>query len=200
MADTLWQNTKLTFNTIYPLIDSVVSHIPNGIIFGTGILGLITLNISILVLFLFFIETVGINAVLAKSFAHLFPSIVGTSAFPSLPLFFLTSALTYLNASVISFSDVFARLGGEYSAKVQVSAAVSIICLTLMLTYTVYNGTETFTKALLNILLALTTGSLLFILHSTIFGKEAVNTLGVPILVSKVGAAKPIYACGPIVS
>jgi hypothetical protein len=197
MASALWENTSATLTQFKPIVAEVVEHIPQGVIIGTGILGLFTLSISTLVLFLFFIELTAVNGLLVKSFAHLFPTVIGASGFPNFPLFFVTGVLTYLNASIVSFSDIFQRIGGEYLTKQSTAVTTSCLAILLMFVYTVVTGKSDMLPAFMTVLFAALIAVVLFFIHLILFGKEGINLLGVPILTSKTGGGKPIYACGP---
>jgi hypothetical protein len=182
---------------VAPYVSHAIGHIPAGVILGSGALSLMTFNKAIVVFTAFLVEVVLLQTAMSAGARQLFPTLVsGTAGFPFLPLYFITSALTYLNGSLVLFSDVFDRLGGEYPTKFGTAVTLSILTIVALLSYFVVGGQQTFAGALLTVLFGLFTGSLLLIFHELLFGQDAINMLGVPLLVSRVGTGKPLYVCG----
>jgi hypothetical protein len=177
-------------------VENTIATIPVGLVTGTLLLTFLTFNLSIITLIVFYSELFLIKGLVAPSFQTLFPTLVSDSTFLYLPLYLVTATLSYLNASLVSFSDVLNRIGGEYGSKMVSSLVLSVLVITALFSYYVLKDAMTVPSALFTIFASAIIGSVLLIVNQTIFGKNAVNYLGLPLLSSTTGSERPIYACG----
>jgi hypothetical protein len=198
MADKIPAVYNLVFNRLTPHITSALGTIPSSIVLGSGALSLLTFNRTLMVTTIFFIELILIHIGLAGTSAQLFPTLIPQGGFPHPTLFFIAGSLSYLNGALISFSDVFERIGGEYSSKSGIALILTFLSLAALISYYVTTSQTTFGTSLLTILLAFIVAIILLQINTLIFGKESVNILGVPTLVSTTGTGKPLYACGVV--
>jgi hypothetical protein len=177
-------------------LDNTIATIPLGLVTGTLVLTFLTFNLSVITLIVFYSELFLVKGLLTPSFRTLFPTIVNDSTFLYLPLYLATATLSYLNASLVSFSDVLHRIGGEYNSKMVGSLVVSILVITALFAYYVSKNVLTISSGLFTIFISAILGSLLLVANQAMFGKNAVNYLGLPIISSTTGSERPIYACG----
>jgi hypothetical protein len=176
-------------------LNNTIKCIEPGIIGGSILLSLLTLNSSIFVLIFFFIEIYIVRGQLVNMLSYLFPSVVNASTALYSPLFVFTATLSYLNTSLLAFSDVLSRIGGEYTPKIVLSVVTSIIMITLLVTYFIYNGISA-KSSLFTVFVAIIMGAFFLFINNKIFTKNEINFLGLPLLNSITGSSAPIYACG----
>lgn len=177
-------------------LTNTIRAVPTSLIAGSVLLAFLTFNTALLVLVIFYGELGLFKALIGKSLAGLFPTIIDQGMFLYTPLYLATATLSYFNASLVSFSDVMDRLGGEYSSKLITSIFTSILVISALLSYYVANNMISITSGLFTILISIVAGSFFLMLNETIFGKNAVNFLGLPMLSRMTGSTRPIYACG----
>ena len=222
--------TDVWSKTIKPLGEEQFRLLPDSILFGSAILAFLTQSFAMVIFFLSMIETAGIQAGLQALFGYLdstrlIPSAAGAtpqcragfmkstlesltlmsgssvpSAYPSPPLFFLSTACSYVLSSLYGLREELEGLGPEYSARFYFAIGASFLFLLMFTFYRLANSCETVGIATMSLLMGGFLGSLLVLQNWMLFGKDSVNLIGVPLLRERTADKKPIYVCPQKVS
>ena len=116
-----------------PIFDTLLAYMPDSIILGTGIFGLLTLSAPLMFLFLFELEALFANKLIAGASQSIFPSLTApdtnqkcksgyysnasrdrisllklfgeSGSFPTRPLFLISSLFGYLLSSLLAFQE-----------------------------------------------------------------------------------------------
>jgi hypothetical protein len=223
MATAIYDYAKnMVGGLVMPYANEMVRILPDSLLYGTGLMSLITYQTPMLFLFI----TVALGFVasnyLTSSLTSLFPDAIppavrspacttglysptltflslwkagSAGAFPAAPLFVVSTFVFYCLSSLIQQSDVLKELGDEYAAKIPIVGTFSALLLILILTYFMYNGCNGFMTLLFSIGAGGLFGGLLSVLFSSLFGQEAINILGLPLFVRRDKVGKPLYIC-----
>ena len=119
------------------------------------------------------------------------------SYLPSPTIFFMAGTLTYMISSVQEFSKEITTLGGDISTKKTVTMAFSLIFLFIILMFRINYGCEEFGPLLISTILGAIIGFIIMQQNKWLFGRESVNILNLPIIMSAAELGKPMFVCGP---
>ena len=111
--------------------------------------------------------------------------ILKQTAFPSGPVFFISAVLAYVIGSTLNFRDELKELAEkepEWNARIPLAMTFSILLLVCFILWRYFNGCDSVFSALGSALFGLPVGGLLYLIHVYLFGRNAVNFLGVPLL------------------
>lgn len=215
---------NIVVGNVLPVAQETMRIMPDSLLYGTGLLSLITYSTPMLFLFLTVASGyVGANLINAGADAFfpqdvppaqatvqcqggiysptttrlsLLPELGGkTSGFPSGPLFILSTTVFYCISSILQQKDVLNQLGDSYKTKIPVAMTLGFIILALFLTYLMFYGCNGFMTLLFSIAFGAALGGILSIVFSNIFGQEAINLLGLPLFVQRNTEGKPLYIC-----
>jgi len=191
--------------------------IPDSILFGSFLLYVITQNLSYGVFSLFLFET----SLLHQLTGFIVQQTVGpvetgkaacVSGFrnPRLALdrmrnqrpqnispfaFYIGAILVYVCAAAAQFKETLDVMGPDWSGRFYFVVVMAPIIAAAMLFLYYWSGCYTLAGGGLAIGAGLVAGGVLYFLNQTLFGPEGMNFLGLPFLVSKIGAGGPIYIC-----
>ena len=222
--------TDIWSNYVKPLGEEQFRLLPDSILFGSAILAFLTQSFSMVIFFITMVETAGINSGLQYLFNYLDPNVgtptvasatpqcrAGflkqsleslstlsgsniSGAFPSAPLFFLSTASSYILSSLFGLRDELEGLGPEYSARFYFALFATFFFLLMVTFYRLANSCETVGVATISLLLGGFLGSILVLQNWMLLGKDSVNMIGVPLLRERTSDKKPIYICPQKVS
>lgn len=122
--------------------------------------------------------------------------------YPSYGVFSITAIATYLGLATKEFSETREAMGPQWQSR----SIVSYVFITLMVLAFVLvrlffsNCGDTFGEICLAAFAAILIGFAFYTFNKSIFGKEAMNFLGLPFMVSKADKNDPIYVCSNITS
>jgi hypothetical protein len=114
---------------------------------------------------------------------------------PSLSMFFWGGLLAYLTGSNYSFTQVLISMGQEWWTRLIVST-VGLALLTLVF-FLGRGGCEPFGEILIAFLVGIVAGIVCYIVNLNVFGLEAMNFNGLPLLTNKTQTGSPVYVCAP---
>jgi hypothetical protein len=206
-----------------------VSYLPDSLIAGTLLFGTVTMNYPILVLLLFELETIAVHRGLAAFSRYTFPAATepsadgackdgyhtdptegrrtllalfgeSGSAFPVRPLFLLSAVLSYLYSSLLSFQDVIRNLDKDYNTRVTFGGIGTVLAVLVVFAIYMKNGCMSFLQGAGTVIFGILLGAIGMLVHSTVFGRDSVNFLGLPLLGSAVESRAPLYVCAPTVA
>jgi len=199
---------------------------PDSILFGSLLLYVITQNPSFGVLSLFFIETsLGhrlatfvieksygkTNGAKDKSDADIIKCRSGFKAsrkewerisafqgdtYPSITAFFWGSLVAYMAGANYSFSEVLSKMGQQWWPRT-LFAATGIVLLTILFLVGRITTCEPMSEVLIGLILGMGFGILFYVINLNLFGLDAMNFNGLPILVNKTDQGSSIYVCAP---
>ena len=121
---------------------------------------------------------------------------IGTpSMFPSPTLFFTSGILTYMVGCVQEFKNEILTLGGDLGTRTTVAAVLSSMFLFVLFAFRYNYGCEAFGTLILSGLFGAIVGYLLIYQNKALFGRDSVNILNLPMIVSATEMGKPMYVC-----
>ncbi len=118
--------------------------------------------------------------------------------FPSGPVFLLAGVIMYCVSSTFNFQQELEELGkneSEWNARIPLSVTFSILLLLFYIIWRYMNGCDGMFTILGSVLLGAIVGFVVYILHVYLFGRDAINFLGIPLLADRAANGSPLYAC-----
>ena len=117
--------------------------------------------------------------------------------FPSPTMFFMSGVLTYMIGCVQEFRNEVQTLGGNLSTRTNVAIALSTMFLFVLFAFRYNYGCEAFGTLILSIIFGCVAGYMIIYQNKALFGRDSVNLLNLPIIVSAAELGKPMYVCAP---
>ena len=224
MATGIYEFAKKIFlETITPVASESLRLSPDAILYGTGLLSLITFQTPMLFLFLVTLLSLFVSNMFSSGISAFMPQdtppatasnrcvpglysptlaritllsdLANPSGFPAMPMFVLSSVLSYCVAGVVQLADVLKELGPDYQAKIPTVLTLSSVLIVIMMIYLMINGCNGFLVVLGSAAIGGLFGTLLSIIIPLIFGQEAINILGLPLFVKRDDKGQPLYIC-----
>lgn len=216
--------TKLWNSYIKPSFTEQMRLLPDSVLIGSGILALVTQSFATTVFFISLLETAAVGTALRTLFSYMnysgllpgtpdpsvcTPNILRpsletiasfgkgsvSSTFPSFPIFFLSTAASYVIGTMYSEAPELQALGASYAARFYIGIFSSLFLLFVVMTYRLSMGCEGLGVLILTLFAGLLLGPLLVYQNSMLLGRDATNLLGIPLLTQKTKDGKPIYVC-----
>lgn len=225
MATGFYQYVEdLFMGSIRPVAEEGIRLMPDSLLYGTGLLSLLTYQTPMMFLF----AAVGISFIAANlislsantffpqdvvpatsgrdqcfngifsptlSRISLLPELTNTSGFPSAPVLVLSSFMFYCITSILQQSDVLNQLGDNHKAKLPIVATFSSILIAIVIIYMVYYNCTGFMTLLFSVGAGGILGATLSVLYALVFGQESINLLGLPLFVRRDKTGQPLYIC-----
>jgi hypothetical protein len=209
-------------DVLSPAFHDILRSAPDALFLGTSLLGLLTQNYALGVFVLAMAEFGITHRVLAGIIGSVqgntrsarpeicsagIPSpyqisavgqILGEYNFPSGTVFFLSAVISYTISSTLNFQQELEELGNqdaEWKTRLPLSLIFSCLFLALVAIYRVYYSCDSVFVILGSVLTGGLAGFLVYILHVYLFGRDAVNFLGLPLLADRAANGKPLYVC-----
>ena len=213
-------------NHLNPLavIGEIIRILPDGLLWGVGLLSIITSSFSFGIFFVTLIESVGIYYGFRSfnSWLGIIPdsvsstaslracrsgfssltlhtlSLFGTDkqlAFPSAPVYIVSVATSYILSMLITFKKELETLGTAFASRLYLSAIILSSTLFLLMSYRVFNSCDTFVVIIASLLFGLITGAALLQQNKLLFGVGGINMLGIPLLYNSTVSGNPLYVC-----
>lgn len=199
--------------------------LPDGLVFGVALLSLISFCKSYGVLLFSMFELMIIQRFFAGFMGSIAPTGAGQNAtaaicqngfafpnllrismidsvgkpttFPSSSMFFLVGLVTYIISSIQQFKQEITTLGGDVNLRTIIASVLSIIFIIFMFIYRIVYGCDSFGNILLTMIFGLVAGIALMYQNLALFGRDGVNVLNMPLIVSAAESGKPMYVCAP---
>jgi hypothetical protein len=123
---------------------------------------------------------------------------IGTpSMFPSPSMFFLSAILSYMLTAMQNFGKEIKSLSGELKTRTNIAVGLSFLFVLAMMMFRYSYGCESFGTLLLSIVLGFIMGSLVVHQNIALFGRDGINVLNLPMILSSMERGKPMYVCAP---
>ena len=225
LQDAVIQEWGNAMSIIKPLFSELFRLLPDGILFGSAFLALMSQSFPMGMFVVSMLEASVVGVSLQKLLTYLdvartlptlaedpgkcYPSTFApsletvmtysresiSSAFPSFPILFMATACAYVVGSVFSQKRELEALGPEYAARFYISVAVTTLLLFATTTYRIAFGCDGVGILILTVLFGLILGALLVYQNNYLFGRDATNLTGIPLLVERTKDGKPLYVC-----
>jgi len=119
------------------------------------------------------------------------------SMFPSPTMFFLSGVISYIVFAMQQFGREIKSLSGDIEVRTQVAFALSglFILATLMFRYSY--GCESFGTLFFSIVLGIIAGAAIVYQNIALFGRDSINILNIPMILTALEQGKPMYVCAP---
>jgi hypothetical protein len=208
---------------IVPYCIELLRLLPDGIVLGVAILTIISFCKSYAILLLSMVELMLIQRSFASVVGSISPAGAGSNAqsavcmpgfmyankmrislletigvpsmFPSPTMFFLAAVLTYMNGCVRNFERELKTLGTDMQARSTVAIVLSILLIFMLLCFRAMNGCESIGSLLVSIVLGFIAGCILIYQNKSLFGREGINIMNLPMIISALEKGKPMYVC-----
>ena len=197
------------------LVNEALNLFPDSILFGSFLMGLVTVSAPHSVFFLSMILSLFVlyglqtanrfifGGSLAKEvckpklFKHTFEQLfISPSAnSPSYAMFIVSFACSYLAGSLYNLKDELEVLDTSVMKQYYISITSLIVIAIIYLMYVLLYGCESMGSATSALLSGSITAMIIVNINVQLFGKNIVNFLGVPLLSNKTVDGKPIYIC-----
>lgn len=203
----------------------IIRMIPDGLFVGTGLFSILSQNYSVAILFLTIFETLLITVGLQNLFGYIsLPDLLPkaealgqkcvsgfqsptlntlsiffkmgvVSSFPSPPIFVYMTSCIYILSCAQQFFPEMEELGPGFSTRFYIGLILSILALLIISIFRLLTGCDTMGAIAFSIIAGLVLGIVLCFQNKTIFGKEAINLMGIPYFTNTAADGKPIYIC-----
>ena len=216
---------KLLDSSLKPICVESIRILPDSIVLGTVILAGISLCKSYGVLLFTMLELMlaqrGLSMVIAAIApagaeenatcpvclpGFVFPnlmriSLVETvgkaSLFPSPSMFFLSGVISYMIGAMQQFGREIKSLQGEIQTRTMIASVFSLLFLLALLSLRYSYGCESFGSLLLSLILGFIMGMLLVFQNKLFFGRDGINILNLPMILTATDRGRPMYVCAP---
>jgi hypothetical protein len=120
--------------------------------------------------------------------------------YPSYSFFSVMAIVAYLAMSTNESSESMAQMdivkpGEGWGGRATIAYTFMLVLVIIFFAARMSSGCDTFSEIMIATVIGITCGSVFFMAHKIIFGRESVNFLGVPLLQSKSDKGTPIYVC-----
>ena len=223
---TMYEKLKaFVMETIFPVSVESLRLLPDSMVLGIAILAALSMSKSMGVLLFTMFEIMLSQRVLSMIIGGIAPVGAGTnvlqgvcqpgfmypnqmrislivtvgvpSMFPSPTMFFLSATLSYMITAMQNFGREIKSLSGELKTRTSIAIVLSFLFILSMLMFRYSYGCESFGTLLLSIILGFIMGSLIVYQNITLFGRDGINVLNIPMILSGMERGKPMYVCAP---
>jgi hypothetical protein len=218
---------KSSNNSIFlPAATDFMRSLPDSLFIGTSVFALLTQSFPLGILVLAMLETTIIHRSLGGVLSQIdsgntmakpgnymcipgipsayqlsvVGSLVSQISVPSGPTMFVSSVLGYIMLCMFNFTKELKELGErepEWKTRIPLSVTFSLLLLCSYIIWRFMNSCDSLINVLGSTIIGLIVGMGIFLVHVYLFGRYAVNLLGLPILADKSAEGKPLYVCSP---
>ncbi len=209
-------------DTLVPTTQEFMRAIPDSLFLGTGFFALITQNFPLGVLVLAIAE-LGMSQRILGSLVgvvqenpvkpysdkcsagipspyqlSLIGKLMSEVQFPSGPVFLIAGVIAYTLSSTFNFSEELNELGKkepEWNARIPLSVTFSILFMILYCFWRYMNTCDGVLSLLGSTAIGAIIGFIIYTIHVYLFGRDAVNFLGIPLLADRAANGTPLYVC-----
>lgn len=220
----LWAGLKGPFVNAVPLFEESMRILPDGLILGIGFFSILTLSFPYGLFFASLLESLlafhGLRAINERlAIFNVLPGKASLSnrcrtgfsnitmdgltmfgeglrsAFPSAPLFMLSTAAAYMMGSLSALSKELETLGKEYSSRIYIASIFLPTVLFLVAMYRLANSCDAFVTIAASVVVGGLLGFALTEQNRRLFGESALNLIGVPLLRQRTATGEKLYVC-----
>ena len=210
-----------------PATTDFMRSLPDSLFIGTSMFALLTQSFPLGILVLAMLETTLIHRAIGGTLSQIdstnksppgnpvcipgIPSVyqisivgnlVSQLSVPSGPTMFISSIICYMMLAVYNFQQELKELAlkePEWGTRITLSTTFSLLLLCLFVIWRFYNSCDSLINVLGSMILGLLVGSMIFLVHLYLFGRFAINLLGIPLLAERAADGTPLYVCSTAV-
>jgi hypothetical protein len=218
-----FEKIQRTAAMVVPFMVELLRLLPDGVVLGVAILTLVSFCKSYTILLLSMIELMLLQRVFASVVGSISPTGAGANAqsavcmpgfmysntmrislletigvpsmFPSPTMFFLAAVLTYMNGCVREFERELKTLGTDMNVRSTVAMVLSTLLIFILLCFRSVYGCESIGSLLVSIALGFIMGCILLYQNKSLFGREGINIMNLPLIVTALEKGRPMYVC-----
>jgi hypothetical protein len=213
------------FKYPFVVTEEIFSILPDGIILMTGLFAFLTLSIPFGMLFLSLLESLlihrGLSAVLRfitisteteadlkERDAKCVSGFRGTTleklsmfsgdtsvTFPSPSIYIISVLSAYIYNSLNAVIPELEELGPQYLSRFYLSVIFLCLFLFVFCAFRLFAGCESMSNLIISLFSGITVGSILIMQNMSLFGKNTVNLLGIPLLGSTTADGSSMNIC-----
>lgn len=223
MGTGTFEKIQREVNKIGPFVFELLRLLPDGVVLGLAILTVISFCKSYAILLLSMVELMLLQRVFASVVGSISPAGAGPNAqaavcmpgfmyantmrislletigvpsmFPSPTMFFLAGVLTYMNGCVRDFERELKTLGTDMNVRSTIAIVLSITLIFMLLCFRAMYGCESIGSLLVSIILGFIMGCILLFQNKSLFGREGINIMNLPMIVTALEKGRPMYVC-----
>lgn len=216
---------EFVMKTIVPVCSETLRILPDSMVLGVAILAGLSMSKSMGVLLFTMFEFMLIQRVLSMIIGGIAPVGAGENAmqgicqpgfifpnqmrislietigvpsmFPSPSMFFLAATLSYMLNAMQNFGREIKSLSGELKTRTNIAVVFSFLFVVAMMMFRYSYGCESFGTLMLSVILGFVLGALIVQQNVALFGRDGVNVLNIPMILSGLEKGKPMYVCAP---
>jgi hypothetical protein len=117
------------------------------------------------------------------------------ASMPSFPSFFVATAAAYVVGSMYTQKQELEALGPAYSSRFYIALFASFLLLLIQSVYRLATGCEGVGTLIMSMFFGFICGGLLVYQNNSLFGRDATNLTGIPLLRERTRDKKPLYVC-----
>ena len=214
---------KAIKSDLIPVVLEVFRLLPDGAVLGTGIYAMLSLCKSYGILLLTMVELMVIQRFTATLIGSINPigsttdslreicqpglsfpnnmrislleKIGVPSLFPSPVLFFMAGIFAYMIGSIQQFGRELNSLGGDLTARTTVGVVLSMLFTFLVFAFRYVYNCESFGSLLVSMIFGVSIGVALVYQNQSLFGREGINLLNLPMILTASESGAPMYVC-----
>jgi hypothetical protein len=122
-------------------------------------------------------------------------------SFPSPHIYITSFIASYIMSVLVYYRDeleiLSAAYGEDYQSRIYVSTISFAGLLFIAMSYRLFSECDTATNIILSLLIGLLAGGLVAIQNNSLFGKESLNMLGLPLLRKRTADGNELLVCSP---
>ncbi len=118
-----------------------------------------------------------------------------SSGVPSFPIYFLATAISYVVGTMYTQKQELEALGPAYAARFYIALFASFLLMIMVTFYRFANGCDGLGTIIFTLIFGFIIGGLLVYQNTYLFGRDATNLTGVPLLRERTRDGKPLYVC-----
>jgi hypothetical protein len=209
-------------NSIVNVGQEMIRIFPDGLVLVVGLFSLCTLSAPYGMFFAALLESMGIFSIIEAlnivepraTTGHVNPkdhsdkctsgyrnrfmeifSIMGKNPSLSSPLFILNVATAYIITSLLTLKTELETFGKNFVTRFYYSIIGLHLFVLVFILYSMAYNCYSFGSTMMSVFIGLGVGAALCTLHFKLFGKDAINLIGIPLLYEKTAEGSPLYIC-----
>lgn len=203
-----------------PPIMEIGRLMPDSILFGSFILYILTQNLAYGVFAVFMLESSLTHKLISTVYELIYGKesspaadkciagyrtprlaverILMRDRYPSLATYSIVGAATYLTAAMTYYKDTLKAMGPDWAVRYNAATIMGWLFTVLFILVRLWSGCDSLVEILLAAAMGVAVGLVFYYVNKGIFDKESMNFLGLPYLIRKDQAGKPIFVCAPV--
>jgi len=218
------EGLKSTYGSILrPAAIDFMRSLPDSMFLGTSVFALFTQSFPLGILVLAMLEFTLLHRIFAGTASYIqsgnqespkdykclpgIPSpyqisiigkLISQYIFPSGPIMFVAAVISYTIGSILNFNQELKELSQQepqWNTRIPVSITFCCLLLIFYMLWRYNTECDSAINILASAILGLIVGGIVYLIHVFLFGRFAINFLGIPILADRAAEGRPLYVC-----